>query len=376
MKFSVNKKLMLGHVKSANKVILAKNPLPILDTIHVELKEDVMYLTSGDEQNIITQSLTVDNTDGAVDICVNGKQLEAALTALDGNEASFKVDGNMLTVYADKEYYNIPIESSEEYPSTPKISEESSRYVLPSDIIAEACRICKPYVANDELRPVMNGIYFDASPEGITFVATDGHRMIRRTYKNVNSEVRSGIIVPMKTASLLAIFPPETPVTVTSNGNHTVFEGAGICLTARCIDGRYPNYNAVIPSSNPYKVEVDRAKLSKIIADVSGFGSYATNLIKLRLSTFMGDIKELEVSAQVIDFSLSASKTMAVIHDTPENFAIGLKGDFVRSMLASHASQSVIIELADPSRAVVMRDKTPSEEVDMLTMLMPMMLQD
>lgn len=376
MNFSVNKKLMLAQVKAANKVILAKNTLPILDTIHLVLKENTMYLTSGDGQNTLTLQLVVEQMNDAADFCVNGKQLEAALTALDGDLASFDWDGKSVTLHAEKEHYNIPTESSAEYPLAPETDADSSRYEVESDIIAEACRICKPFVANDELRPVMNGILFDASPDGTTFVATDGHKLVRRTYKEVKSAERSAIIIPMKTASLLAIFPPMTVVSITSDGNRTVFEGGDIRLTAICIEGRYPNYNSVIPQSAPYNVEVDRAKFSKVIADVGSFGSLASNLIKLRMITFMGGATEMEVSAQDIDFSTSAAKYIAATHNTPENFAIGLKGDFLRTLISSHSSPSVTIEVTDPSRAIVMRDKTPADGVDMLTLLMPMMLQD
>lgn len=376
MKFSVNKKLMLAQVKAANKVILAKNTLPILDTIHLVLRENTMYLTSGDGQNTLTLQLVVEQMNESADFCINGKQLEAALTALDGDLASFDWDGKSVTLHAEKEHYNIPTESSAEYPLAPQTEEGSSQYTVSSDIISEACRICKPFVANDELRPVMNGILFDASSEGITFVATDGHKLVRRIYKEVKSEERSSIIIPMKTATLLSIFPPITDITVTSDGNRTVFTCGDITLTSICIEGRYPNYNSVIPQSAPYTVEVDRAKLSKVIADVGSFGSLASNLIKLRMTTFMGGATEMEVSAQDIDFSTSAAKNIASTHTTPENFAIGLKGDFLRSLLASHSSPSVVMEMTDPSRAIVMRDKTPAEGIDMLTLLMPMMLQN
>lgn len=376
MNFSVNKRLMLSQVKAAGKVILAKNTLPILDCIRVELDDCQMLLTAGDGQNTLTLMLAVEQMSGPATFCINGRQLEAALSALDGELAEFDVEEKSLTLHAEKEHYNIPLESADEYPLAPQTREDSSRYTIDSSIIGEACRLAKPFVANDELRPVMNGILFESSPEGITFVATDGHKMMRRIYKEVKSEERSSIIVPLKTASLLATFPPMTEVTVTSDGHCTVFEGGDIRLSALCIEGRYPNYNSVIPTTCAHTVEVERTKLSKAVADVGSFGSLASNLIKLRMTTFMGGATEMEVSAQDIDFSTSAAKSVPAVHSAPENFSIGLKGDFLRTLLASHSSPSVTIEMTDPSRAIVMRDKTPAEGIDMLTLLMPMMLNE
>ena len=149
MNFSVNKKLMLAQVKAANKVILAKNTLPILDTIHLVLKENIMRLTSGDGQNTLTLQMEVEPMSDAADFCINGKQLEAALTALDGDLASFDWDGKSVTLHAEKEHYNIPTESSAEYPLAPQTKEDSSQYTVSRDIISEAFLICKYFLAND-----------------------------------------------------------------------------------------------------------------------------------------------------------------------------------------------------------------------------------
>ena len=218
----------------------------------------------------------------------------------------------------------------------------------------------------------MNGIYFDITTDDITMVASDGHKLVRCKTLAAHGNERAAFILPKKPANLLKnlLAKEQGQVVIEFDERNAVFTLEGYRMVCRLIEGRYPNYNSVIPQNNPYKVTVDRQSLIGALRRVSIFSSQASSLIKLRLSK-----NQITISAQDIDFSTSAEETQICQYDG-NDMSIGFKSTFLLDILNNISAEEVVIELADPSRAGVIIPVEQEENEDLLMLLMPMMLND
>ena len=225
--------------------------------------------------------------------------------------------------------------------------------------------------ADDELRPVMNGVYINLEPQSVTFVATDAHKLVKYASETA-AEATASFILPKKPATLLKNLLPKEQgmVTIEFDERNAVFMLESYRMVCRLIEGRYPNYNSVIPQNNPHKVTVDRQQLIGALRRVSIFSSQASSLIKLRMQE-----NQIVISAQDIDFSTSAEETQ-VCQYSGAAMSIGFKSTFLIDILNNISADEVVIELADPSRAGVIVPVEQEENEDLLMLLMPMMLND
>ena len=224
--------------------------------------------------------------------------------------------------------------------------------------------------ADDELRPVMNGIYFDITTEDITMVATDGHKLVRCKTLSAKGSERAAFILPKKPAGLMKNLLPKEQgnVVIEFDDRNAVFTLEQYRMVCRLIEGRYPNYNSVIPQNNPYRVTVERALLVGALRRVSIFSSQSSSLIKLKLQE-----NQMVISAQDIDFSTSAEETL-ICQYSGNPMSIGFNSTFLIDILNNIVASEVVIELADPSRAGVIVPVEQEENEDLLMLLMPMML--
>ena len=226
--------------------------------------------------------------------------------------------------------------------------------------------------ADDELRPVMNGVYFDIHTDDLTFVASDGHKLVRLRNLSVKSPERASFILPKKPANLLknVLAKGSEMVSIKFDDNNAYVNCTNFEMVCRLIEGRYPNYNSVIPQENPFKVTIDRVSFLNALKRVSVFSNPASSLVKLQLKE-----SEMVVSAQDIDFSTSAEEKIVCQFDGTE-LNIGFKATYLIEILSNINSEEVILELADPSRAGLIVPAENEENEDLLMLLMPMMLND
>jgi DNA polymerase-3 subunit beta len=226
--------------------------------------------------------------------------------------------------------------------------------------------------ADDELRPVMNGIYFDIHQDDLTFVASDGHKLVRLRNLSVHATEKASFILPKKPANLLkAVLAKETEmVNIKFDENNAYINCTNFEMVCRLIEGRFPNYNSVIPQNNPHKVIIDRLSFLNALKRVSVFSNPASSLVKLQLKG-----NQMKVSAQDIDFSTAAEETIPC-QFTGVDLSIGFKATYLIEILNNIASTEVVVELADPSRAGLIIPVENEENEDLLMLLMPMMLND
>lgn len=374
MNFIVSSAALYSHLQAISRVINSKNALPILDCFLFELEGGVLTLTVSDSETTMKTSIEVleNSTEGKVAIAA--KTLLDALKEIPEQPLTFAVDKESLevTVTYQNGQYSLIGQNAEEYPKCAELSGNEVDFSMQCDMLLNGITRTVFATADDELRPVMNGIYFDITTDDITLVASDGHKLVRNRFKNIVGKERAAFILPKKPANLLKnILPKESgDVKISFDERNALFELGNYKMFCRLIEGRYPNYNSVIPKENPFKVTVDRASFIGALRRVAIFSSQASSLVKLKL-----EANAINISAQDIDFSTSAEENLVCQYSGNE-MKIGFKSTFLIDILSNIPSDEVILELADPSRAGVILPVEQEEDVDLLTLLMPMMLND
>ena len=263
-------------------------------------------------------------------------------------------------------------QNADEYPQAPALGANAVHVTMGAPVMLAGINRSLFATADDELRPVMNGIYFDITTEDITFVASDGHKLVRNKTFVAHGDEKAASILPTKPATLLKNLLPKEQgdVQIDFDDRNATFTLENYSMIFRLIEGRYPNYNSVIPQDNPHKATIDRMMLISALRRVSVFSSQASSLIKLRLSE-----NQIQISAQDIDFSTSAEETLTCQY-TGSPMSIGFKSTFLIDILNNISAQEILFELADPSRAGVIVPVEQEEKEDLLMLLMPMMLND
>ena len=374
MKFIVSSTGLFSHLQAISRVINSKNSLPILDCFLLELTDGTLSITASDSETTLVTSIEVVESDGDGQFAVSSKTILDALKEIPEQPLTFEVNPENFEILVQYQNgkYSLMGQNADEFPQTPRLGDNAVNVTMGASVMLNGINRALFATADDELRPVMNGIYFDITTEDITFVASDGHKLVRnKTFKARGNE-KAAFILPKKPASLLKNLLPKEQgdVQIGFDDRNAIFTLENYSMTCRLIEGRYPNYNSVIPQNNPHKATIDRAAFMSALKRVSVFSSAASSLIKLHL-----DYNRIQISGQDIDFSTSAEETlMCQFEGNPMN--IGFKSTFLIDILNNISSQEVIMELADPSRAGVILPVDQEDEEDLLMLLMPMMLND
>lgn len=374
MRFVVSSTALLSHLQAISKVINSKNTLPILDCFLLDINGSTLTLTAADTETRLVTSLEVSDVEGAGKLAINARNLLDPLKELPDQPLTFEINDNSLEVfiYFHNGKYNFIGQNGEDYPQPKELNDTATSLTIEASLLLTAINRTLFASADDELRPVMNGIFFDITPEDVTFVASDGHKLVRFKTIETKGEERASFILPKKPSNLLkSLLAKEVePVTIKFDENNAYIAMSSYTMTCRFIEGRYPNYNSVIPQENPNKVVVDRQALLNALKRVSVFSNPANSLVKLQLSD-----ASIEISAQDIDFSTAAEETVSCEY-TGNPMNIGFKSSFLIEILNNIQAQEVSLELSDPSRAGLIFPIDKEDGEDLLMLLMPMMLND
>ena len=330
--------------------------------------------TVSDSETTMVTTVEVNESDTNGRFAVVAKTLLDALKEIPEQPLTFEInpDNYEITVQYQNGKYSLMGQNADEFPQSATLGGNAVRVEMEASVLLGGINRSVFATADDELRPVMNGIYFDITTEDITMVASDGHKLVRCKTLAAKGNERAAFILPKKPATLLKNLLPKEQgaVTIEFDERNAVFMLESYRMVCRLIEGRYPNYNSVIPQNNPHKVTVDRQQLVGALRRVSIFSSQASSLIKLRMQE-----NQIVISAQDIDFSTSAEETQ-VCQYAGAAMSIGFKSTFLIDILNNISADEVVIELADPSRAGVIIPVEQEENEDLLMLLMPMMLND
>lgn len=374
MRFLVSSTTLFSHLQAISRVINSKNSLPILDCILIVLNDGTITMTASDSETTLSTSIEVSEYEGEGKFAISSKTILEALKENPEQPLNFNIntDTMEITVKYPNGKYSMMAQNGDEYPLPKQMGSEVVNLTMAADVMLTGINRCIFATADDELRPVMNGIYFDISQQDVTLVSSDGHKLVRNKSFSSTGNEKAAFILPKKPSNILKnILPKEQgDVQICFDDKNAMFTMENYQMTCRLIEGRYPNYNSVIPQNNPHKAIVDRAIFISALKRVSVFSSQASSLIKLSLKE-----NSMTISAQDIDFSTSAEETLTCQYDG-KDMSIGFKSSFLIDILNNISSQNVIIELADPSRAGLIVPEEQEENEDLLMLLMPMMLND
>lgn len=374
IKFVVSSTQLLGHLQGISKVISSKNTLPILDNFLFRIEDKNIEITASDLESTLITKMKLENVEGEGTIAIPAKILLDTLKEFSEQPLAFEINTDTMGVVisSEKGQFSIVGQNGIDFPVLPAIKEDRKfSFSIEATVLLAGISKTLFATADDELRPVMGGIFVEADTEGITFVASDAHKLVRYKRTDAKADSSSSLILPKKPASLLRnILPREDGnVGVEFDDKNAFFTLEEYKVVCRLVEGNYPNYNSVIPVNNQRKVVVDRIELLNTLRRVSVFSNQASNLIKLELTG-----NQIKVSAQDIDFSISAYERINCQYEG-EEMEIGFKSVFLLEILSNISSDDIVIELADPTRAgLLLPAETENENEDLLMLLMPMMI--
>ena len=374
MRFIISSTALSSRLQTLSRVISNKNSLPILDSFLFEVSNGQLTLTTSDSENVMQTTIQTDECEGDGAFALTSQTILDAMKELPEQPLQFSVniDQATITIIYQGGEYNFTILNADEYPRMHSTLDNVNVITLDASVRCDNINRSAFAMGSDELRPVMNGIYFDLGADALSIVASDGHKLVRNRNLTVKSETPASFILPKKPALLLknVLGKDGGDVVIKFDNRNAEIRFADGILTCRLIEGRYPNYNSVIPQNNPNQLTIDRKGLLSALKRVLPFGSKSSQLVKFRL-----DAGTLELSSEDIDYATKAKETIICDYNG-QKMCIGFKGSSLTEILGNLDGDEVVIELADPSRAGIIVPAQQPENEDVLMLLMPMLLSD
>ena len=374
MRFNLSSTALGSRLLTLSRVINSKNSLPILDCFLFSVHDGQLTVTASDSENVMRGTLNLENCEGEGDFAVNNHTILDAVKELPEQPLSLDVDMGEMKIYITYQNgsYNFPILNADEYPKAQTVSENATTITIDAGILSDNVNRSLFATAQDELRPVMNGIYFDLQADSLAIVASDGHKLVRNKNFMIKSDIPASFILPKKPATLLknVLSKDGGDVVIRFDDRSADISFAEGNLSCRLIEGKYPNYIVVIPQDNPNQVTIDRKSLIGALRRVLPFASDSSQLIRFHVAAGL-----LELRAEDIDFATSAKESVTCEYGG-NPMDIGFKGSSMLEILNNLESEDVTIQLADPSRAGIIIPGVQPENEDILMLIMPMLLND
>ena len=374
MRFIVSSTALSNRLGALSRVINSKNALPILGDFLFEVVDGQLNLTASDSEVMMKTSIELTENDGNGRFCVGNHDLLEAVKGISEQPITFEVDqaSNIAKIGYQNGQFSLPVDNADEFPQAQQVGEGTTTIAIATPLLAETISRSLFATAQDELRPVMNGIYFDLTADYLAIVASDGHKLVRNKLLNIKSEQPAAFILPKKPASLLkgVLGKQGGDVVIRFDDRNAEINFEDGTIVCRLIEGRYPNYNSVIPQSNPNQLTVDRQGLLAALRRVQPFSNDSSNLIRFHVEN-----GTLQLDAEDYDFSKTATERMTCDYNGMP-MSIGFKGSSFIDILGNFDCDQVLIQLADPSRAGLVLPSVQPEGQDVLMLMMPMLIND
>lgn len=371
MKFVVTSTALLKQLQMLSGVLNSSNTLPILDNFLFEIKENELTISASDLETAMSNKMTIQSKEEGM-IAIPAKLLLDILKSLPEQPLTFSIDTKTLAVEISSDYgkYKLNGQNGEEFPKAPTMESPKS-LIIQSDALSKAINKTLFATGNDDMRPVMSGVFFEIHEDSMRFVATDAHKLVRYSRNDVGGDSPASFIVPKKPLNLIkgSIGSQKTEVRIEYNENNAQFSFENVVLMCRLIEGKYPNYEAVIPKENPFKLTIDRLDLLSSTKRVSIFANKTTHQVRLRMGG-----SELNISAEDLDFANEAQERLTCTY-VGDDMEIGFNSRFLQEMLSNLNSENVNIEMSAPNRAgIITQVESEDTAEDILMLVMPVML--
>ena len=378
MKFIVNSQQLLRQLQNLSGVIASNNTMPIIGCFHFHLEEKSLTVKTTDLSTTLVARIEVETSrmEKAEEVAIPSKMLLDILKSFDDVPLTFDVDTQSYAIVLTSENgeYRLAGMDPETYPAMPS-AEGTNTVVMSAAALVGAINKTVFATSNDEMHQQMSGIFCEMTPDGITFVATDAHKLVRYRRKDVTSDESTNFILPKKpitiVKNILASRKEEGDVTMEYNNTNLFITFDNFYIVCRLVDGRYPNYEAAIPKDNPNKLIIDRLSFLSTLKRVSIFASEATRQVRLSIGA-----NRMEISAEDLEFSNNAKESIPCQYEG-DPMDIGFNAKFLTEMLGNLDSEQVLIELSHPSRAGIIfpyNESSDEQADDILMLVMPVML--
>ncbi len=378
MRFIINSQLFLKHLSALNGVISNNNTVPIIACFHLHLENNILTIKATDLETTMVSKIELENArvEGIDSIAVPAKLLLDMLKSLDDVPINFAVDAETysIEISSGEGKYSLAGQNAETFPAMPEMK-DTVQTSMPASVLVNAINKTAFAASTDEMRQQMSGIYCEMTPENVTFVATDAHKLVRYRRNDIHSDESVNFILPrkpiMQVKNILGGNKEEFDVTIDYNNTNVFFTFDNFLIVCRLVDGKYPNYEAAIPKNNPNKLTVDRQTFLNTLRRVSLFANQSTHQVRLSIKE-----RELEISSEDLEFSNKAHETIPCSYDG-EPMEIGFNAKFLSEMIINLDTEQVLMELSHPSRAGILFPINDSEEAkaeDILMLVMPVML--
>ena len=378
MRFIINSQLFLKHLSALNGVISNNNTVPIIACFHLHLENNILTIKATDLETTMVSKIELENArvEGIDSIAVPAKLLLDMLKSLDDVPINFAVDAETysIEISSGEGKYSLAGQNAETFPAMPEMK-DTVQTSMPASVLVNAINKTAFAASTDEMRQQMSGIYCEMTPENVTFVATDAHKLVRYRRNDIHSDESVNFILPrkpiMQVKNILGGNKEEFDVTIDYNNTNVFFSFDNFLIVCRLVDGKYPNYEAAIPKNNPNKLTVDRQTFLNTLRRVSLFANQSTHQVRLSIKE-----RELEISSEDLEFSNKAHETIPCSYDG-EPMEIGFNAKFLSEMIINLDTEQVLMELSHPSRAGILFPINDSEEAkaeDILMLVMPVML--
>jgi DNA polymerase-3 subunit beta len=371
MRFIISSTSLLRSLQQVGGVIATNTVLSILEDFLFELKDNTLTLTATDLETMMRVSLEVAEAQGEGRICIPSKILLEYLKSLPEQPITFHVNDKDLSIEMSSASgkYRIGGERADDFPKEP-VAADTTAFSMPAVALIESINKSLFAVSGDTLRPAMTGVYFELGADGLTFVATDAHRLVKYTRTDGGTPSGTGFVVPKKPLQQLRSVLPadETMLNVSFNESHLFVATDKLSMSCRLIDARFPDYKAVIPKDNPYKLSIDRAAFASALRRVGIFANKTTNQVLLDIAG-----NSLQLSAQDVDFSYEGKETLPCSYNG-EDMKIAFNAKLMYEMIQNMEGEEIFLELSTPTRAGIFRPAEEGENEDLLMLLMPLMV--
>lgn len=374
MNFKVSSSAFYSRLTAASKVLASKNSMPILDCFLMDVRNGNITITASDSEKYFVTSLPVIEQNGEATFCIPAKTIIDPVKELVEQPIDIQFNPETMEVRGkhNNGTFSVMAQDHAPYPTPKKVSDEATKLTLPAEVLLNGINRCLFATANDEIRLVMNGIYVDVQPESLVFAGTDGRKLVRNTVNSVHAGISTGFILPKKVAAILrsVLTKDDSDVNIAFDADKATISNEDMLMHFRLIEGRYPNYNAVIPTNNPFVATIDRASLASALKRVAVFCNQSSSLVKLELTP-----GTLRLTGQDMDYSTSAEEfIMCEYSNSP--ISIGFSSLYLLEIVNIIDSESITLELADPSRPGIIKPVKENAEDDVLMLLMPMRVDD
>lgn len=372
MEFNVSSAELLKGLIDVSKAIPAKSALPILENFLFVLKADKLEVTASDQETTLRTSVKVESTGSEGSIAVPARHILDLLKALPDQPITIKTssDSSFECIWSNGNS-SLPYFPATDFPEIKGAGESAQTITFPAKALLEGISGTIYATADDEMRPAMNGIFFDIDMASTTLVASDSHKLICYTTAEPKTELKASFILHKKAAAVLKsiIDKVEEDIEIAFDESTVVFKFSQTMMVCRLVVGKYPRYREVIPQNNSNILKIDRAMLLNTVKRIAVCANKASNHIKFDLKN-----GQLEITAQDLGFAIAAYEKV-ICDYRGEDLTIGFKSSFLIEILSNMSCETLVIKFADARRAaLIVPSEEEAESEKICGILMPIMV--